>query len=148
MLNSIQSTANYRQNSQPNFGNLSRGITETLILATKREDGYCTLNQVRALAEVARDSLFHTAKDVTADWEKAVSAYDSKKGHFTLPTQPMARRNRINLFEAAKKVILGMTTGGEKKLAEIEAALNKTPQNRETLEQEIREFALNLPDKW
>jgi len=151
MLSSIQSTTNYSQNYKPNFGNLSHGIVDTLIIAAKREGGgYCNLQQVRALAELAEESPLHIGKDLTAGREKAVSAYNSQDRHFAAPIQAMARKNRMNLFEAVKTVLQQMMPNWnlEKKLAEIEARLSKTPTSDAKLEQEIKDLAVYLPDKW
>jgi hypothetical protein len=146
MLSSTQRTSNY-QNSRPNFGNISYGVAVDLIKAAKLNNGSCTLQQVRELAELAKDNdlKWHVGKDITSGEKMvAVSAFNSLKNHFCLPMQTI-RRN-MNLFEAAKKVILGITSDGEKKLAEIEARLRKTPKSDFDLEKEIRNLAVELPD--
>lgn len=144
MLSSIQNTANYRQNYKPNFGSLSRGITETLILAAKRQGNrYYTLQDVRILAELAKESASDVGKKVTNEGN-AVCEYNWREGHFTYLMQVMTRKNGLNLFTATKQLVQKVTPGWEAKLARIEAAVKGSPKSDADLEAEIRAFAVPI----
>lgn len=146
MLSSIQSTTNYRQNYRPNFGNLSQGITNTLIIAAKRQGGgYCTMQQVRALAELAKGNILHVGKTFTSEEAKAVAAYNYNESHFTLPMEAITRRNGLNLYTATLRVVQDMVQDGGKKLAEIEARVRASAKSDADLEKEIRAYAVTLP---
>lgn len=149
MLSSIQGTTNY-QNSRPNFGNLSSGLTEELIKAAKSKNGSCTLQQVRELAELASDNMlgWHTGKDLTSEGQRAVGSFNTSKRSFCLPMQPLKEEQGMNLFTATQKVVQDMTSRWEEKLAAIRARLSQAPENTEQMEQKIRDMARTIPDRW
>lgn len=143
MLSSIQRTTNY-QNSKPNFGSLSRGITETLIDAAKRQGRrYYTLQDVRILTELANESTSDVGKKVTNEGN-AVCAYNWREGEFTFLMQIMTRKNKLNLFTATKELVQKITPNWQQRWAEIEAAVKKSAKNDTDLEAEIRAFTVPI----
>jgi hypothetical protein len=142
MLNSIQNTTNYHQNSRVNFGNLSSGLTENLIRLAKSPNAPCTLQQVRDLAELATESFpFLHVVQVSVDERPAVSAYSTL-------TQRLAHQIRFvtgNLYDATKHLVDKISSGLKSRVMEIRDTANPPLHKSDMdLEKEIRNFAVNI----